>query len=146
MSFLNPAARSGQSNEKIYSNVTDHDLEAQGKGTGSEHHSIDSANTLIHRDALGRVKQFPQETQSLYGWYLDPDNAKLAELEKVQGSQNMHSKLPWVIQMAASSYVSDGKGVLTVRGGQYALACLALPWLVSRIRCPRFVPLRSWLT
>lgn len=131
MSFLNPTARSGQSNEKIYSNVTDTDLEAQAKGTGSDHHSVDSANSLIHRDALGRVRQFPQETKSLHGWYLDPDNAKLAELEKIQGSQNMHSKLPWVIQMAASSYVSDGKGVLTVRGGQYALACLALPWLVS---------------
>jgi hypothetical protein len=131
MSF-NATSRSGQSDDKIYSNVTTNDLEAQGKGTGSEHHFVDSTTTLIHRDALGRIRQVPQEKWSPHGWYLDPDNAKLAELEKVQGTQNMHSKLPWVIQMAASSYVSDGKGVLSRRSGQYALACLALPWLVSR--------------
>lgn len=121
----------GDANMKVRTNVTINDLEAQAKRTGFDHHSIDSKNTLIHRDALGRVRQIPQEKWSPHGWYLHPDNAKLAELEKVQGTHNMHSKLPYVIQMAASSYVSDGKGVLSIRSGQYALACLALPWLVS---------------
>jgi hypothetical protein len=131
MSSFNTPAGLGQNDAKIYSNVTTDDLEAQGKGTGSEHHYVGSANTLVHRDALGRVREVPLDKLSANGWYLHPDNAKLAELEKVQGTHNMHSKLPYVIQMAASSYVSDGKGVLTMRGGQYALACLALPWLVS---------------
>jgi len=106
-------------------------LEAQAKGTGVDVHSVNSTTNLIHRDALGRAKQLPQDKWSPHGWYLDPNNAKLAELLKVQGTHNMHSKLPWVIQMAASGYESDGKGVLHIRGGQYALACLALPWLVS---------------
>jgi len=128
----------GDANMKVRANVTTNDLEAQGKGTGAEHHYVDSGNTMIHRDALGRVREVPLDKLSANGWYLHPDNAKLAELEKIQGTQNMHSKLPWVIQMAASSYVSDGKGVLTIRGGQYAVACLALPWLVSRIRCLGF--------
>jgi len=131
MSSTNRASRSGQDDAKIYSNVATNDLEAQGKGTGSEHHSVNSTNTLIHRDALGRVRQVPQEKWSPHGWYLDPDNAKLAELEKVQGTHNMRSKLPYVIQVAAASYKSDGKGVLHIQAGQYGLACFALPWLVS---------------
>ena len=131
MSFNNNSTGFGQSDGKIFSNITTNDLEAQAKGTGSEHYSVNSGSTLTHRDALGRVRQIPQEKWSPHGWYLHPDNAKLAELEKIQGTQNMHSKLPWVIQMAASSYESDGKGNLSMRQGQYALACLALPWLVS---------------
>ena len=131
MSSFNTGAHSTQSDAKIYSNVATNDLEAQGKGTGSEHHSVHSTNTLVHIDALGRVRQVPQEKWSPHGWYLDPDNAKLAELEKVQGTHNMHSKLPYVIQVAAASYQSDGKGVLHMQSSQYALACFALPWLVS---------------
>jgi hypothetical protein len=131
MSSFNTTTRSTRSDAKMHPNVTSNDisgLESQIGSTGTEHYS---PSTLIHRDALGRVKPVNQDKWCPHGWYLDPNDAKLAEIQKVQGTHNMHSKLPWVIQMAASSYESDGKGVLTIRSGQYALACLALPWLVS---------------
>lgn len=107
-------------------------LESQAVNTGTNYSISNSAATFDHRDGLGRVTQLTCDDCTRYGWYLDPDDAKLAELQVVQGTENMHSMLPWVIQMAAASYQSDGKGALHIRPFHYALACLVLPFLVSR--------------
>lgn len=135
MSSLRPTTtRSRRSDAELVPNRGingDGDLEAQAKSTGMDAQFAGSTDTLVHRDALGRLKQVSNMEDSEHGWYLDPNDAKLAEIQKVQKTTNMHSKLPWVIQMAASGYESNGKGVLSIRTNQYALACLALPFLVS---------------
>lgn len=111
-------------------------LESQAESTGIEYHSANSTDMLLHRDALGRLKQVPNENWASHGWYLDPLDGKLEEIEKVQGPTNLKSKVPWVLQAAASAYEPDDNGDLHIRMGQYIAACFVLPVLVSQAqRC-----------
>jgi hypothetical protein len=133
MLFLRTRARPGRSNESSLPTATSSSqpsLEAQ-TATGTDEKLLKSASTYGHRDGLGRVTQLANDDWTRYGWYLDPESAKLVELPLIQGTENMHSKLPWVIQTVAASYKSDGKGVLRVRPFHYVYACLALPVYVS---------------
>lgn len=109
-------------------------LESQAESTGIEYHSANSTDMLLHRDALGRLKQVPNESWASHGWYLDPLDGKLEEIKKVQGPTNLKSKVPWVLQAAASAYEPDDNGDLHIRIGRYIAACFVLPVLVSQAR------------
>jgi hypothetical protein len=107
MSSFRINAHSGRSDAGLLSNSATNShpgLESQAESTGTDYRSGNSEDTFGHRDGLGRVKQLPCDEWTRCGWYLDPDDAKLAELQVVQGTDNMYSKLPWVIQVAAASY------------------------------------------
>ena len=86
--------------------------------------------SYTHRDALGRVETYSNNIPSPYGWYLDPNDARLTRLSRIQDAKSLANNSAWSIQLAASVYNSDGKGELTARPLQYALACLLLPILV----------------
>lgn len=109
-------------------------LESQAESTGVEYHSANSTDMSLHRDALGRLKQVPNETWASHGWYLDPLDGKLEEIKKVQGPTHLKSKVPWVLQAAASAFEPDDNGDLHIRIGQYIAACFVLPVLVSQAR------------
>ena len=133
MLLLRNTARLGRSDEGSLPTSTSSfhpGLESQA-GTGTDSQFDKSTSIYEHRDGLGRVKRLANDDWTRYGWYLDPESARLIELPLIQGTENMHSKLPWVIQTAAASYKSDGKGVLHVRPFHYIYACLALPVYVS---------------
>lgn len=85
----------------------------------------------VHRDALGRVRRPAKAGWTRYGWYLDPDNAKLVELRRLQSPKNIESKVAWAIQVAASAYESDGNDGLQACLPQFIVACILLPILVS---------------
>lgn len=126
-SYVKPIADSTASNVQP-------DLESQSLSTGYDHGwnaNATSNDSIQHRDALGRVSEVSKADESQYGWYLDPDTAKLKVLRKVQTSTALQSKVPWVIRAAASAYQSDGQSDLKLRPVSYAAAAFAIPFLVS---------------
>jgi hypothetical protein len=134
MTFLRSNAGLGRSNADLLSDSASNvnrDLESRAESTGVNRQPTKSTGILVHRDALGRQKQV-STSDCPHGWYLNPNDAKLAELRKVQSSTVMESKVPWVIQMAASAYECDGEGDLHIRMKQYIIACATMPALVSR--------------
>jgi hypothetical protein len=135
MTFLRSNAGLGDSNGDLISDSASNvnrDLEARAESPAVNRQPTKSVRVLVHRDALGRQKQVSTGSPGQHGWYLNPNDAKLAELRKIQSSTVMESKVPWVIQMAASAYECDGEGDLHIRMKKYIIACATMPALVSR--------------
>lgn len=109
-------------------------VESQPLSTGSDYAvNTNEPSTIVlkHRDALGRVSEVSETSWPQHGWYLDPDDAKLRKLRRVQDATSLHSKIPWAIRAAALAYRSEGKGELKLQPAYFAAVCLAIPVFVS---------------
>lgn len=117
-----------------------HNLDVQSKASSIiSHHNMASSRmpldtTIEHTDALGRVMRVSKIDTTQYGWFLDPDDAKLIRLSRIQQATNLETQISPAVQSAASAFDSDGKGGLEPRLSRYIAVCFSLPFLVCQRR------------